>query len=321
MDEIKGEYSQEIDAIVANHLDGEGPGAAVAITYYGELIHLKGYGYADLAAEVPLSGRSVFDLASVSKQFTAACVLLLEEQGRLEFKDSVRKWLPELQHPIPIANLLGMTSGLPDYTYGEGVRPKDVLAEVGELPLNFPTGEQYEYINTNYALLTLLIERVSGMSQREFLKKNIFRPLGMLQSDFLETDAYPKSCVRGYKNSAGELDEWPLGGLGDGNVLSSASDLALWLAAMRDHKCLSKESWKRAHRSGKLTSGQSSGYGFGWQISQDDNRCIWHGGSWYGSLTRLSWYPDTDYGMAVLCNFSEGPLEPLCDELDAYMLS
>lgn len=325
--EIGGPQAAAIQKLVLGRYPQPGPGCAVAVVKGGRIVHLKGYGLADVRAGKPLTPDSVFDLASVSKQFTAACILLLADRGRLKVDDDVRRYLPELQagkNVLRIANLLGMTSGLPEYETDEaGATPESVLEEVADQRRRFAPGARYVYTNTNYALLTLVLQRVTGTTQRQFLRQNLFDPLGMKSSDFLERDDYrAPGQVRGYakaESGRAELSEHPVTGLGDGNVLSTARDMATWLLALRKQAILKKSTWQRAWTSGKLSGGEETGYGFGFEV-QDKPRCVYHSGSWYGTATYMAWYPEEDYGVVVLSNLEDSPVDELADGMDALYL-
>lgn len=301
-----------IDAIVLEHYPQPGPGCAVAVVKDGRIVHLKGYGLADVRNRKAITPDSVFDLASCSKQFTATCIMLLADRGKLRLDDDARRFLPVLKErksPIRITNLLGMTSGLPEYEVDTpGTTPEDVLTQVADERLKFAAGKKYEYTNTNYALLTLMVERITGLSQRQFLRQNVFVPLGMKASDFLEQDSYrAPGQVRGYAmgdKGRAVLSENPVTGLGDGNVVSSARDMATWLLALRKRALLKPGTWKRAWTEGTLADGSATGYGFGWEISRKP-LCVYHSGSWYGTATYMEWYPDEDYGIVVLSNLED----------------
>lgn len=316
--------SAEIDRLVLEHYPQPGPGCAVAVVSGGKVVHLKGYGLADVRNKKPLTADSIFDLASVSKQFTATCIMLLADRGKLRLEDDVRRFLPELkerQTPIRIANLLGMTSGLPEYDLDDqDATPAQLLAQYGSQRMRFAPGRKYEYLNTNYALLTVILQRISGESQRAFLRREVFGPLGMKSSDFLEDDGYrAPGQVRGYAMNEDtgrpNLSEFPVAGWGDGNVLSSARDMATWLLALRRLALLRKATWIRAWTSGKLTDGSETGYGFGFEV-QDDPACVYHSGSWYGTSTYMAWYPEADYGVVVLSNLEDSPVDTVADGID-----
>lgn len=294
-----------IDRVIKRHgfTDTE-PGVAVLIHQPGEMLFQKGYGLANLATKQPITSQTMFELASVSKTFTATAILILHDRGKLSIDHDVLKYLPELPNyqrgfsedrPIQIRDLLQHTSGLPDYMDFENV-PKShktywVNADYLPLfardkkpfPLEFPTGSKYRYNNTNFMLLASIIERVSKRSFGTFLKEEIFTPVGMKHS-FVYED--PKTLPRNppeYVNAVGY--EWrkrkeiwePTWGtppdrheellsVGDGAVWTNLEDMAQWDLVVRDERLLKPETWKLALTPSRTSNGKANGYGLGWSV-------------------------------------------------------
>ena len=210
-----------IDKLVeANGINASEPGVAVLIHQPGKLLFQKGYGMANLKAEKPITPRTMFELASVSKTFTATAVLILHDRGKLSIQDDVRSHLPELpeyekRHPIRIRDLLQHTSGLPDYMDFENVPSRhkafwvnddylDLFAKRrDQFPLVFPTGEKYVYNNTNYLLLASIIERVGKRSFGRFLRDEVFTPAGMEHSFIYEGPRAIPDNPPGYAKAVG----------------------------------------------------------------------------------------------------------------------
>src|SRR5262245_21949837 len=178
-----GSPSDRVDALIARHVKPNGPGCAVLVLRQGRVLHRKGYGLASVEHQAPVTPQTVFELASVSKQFTAAGVLLLVERGRLALDDDVRKHVPELpefdpKRPIRITDLLHHISGLPEYLIGvftakedpARLKTADVPRLIAGKKLVFPTGTKWKYCNTNYALLALVVERVTGKKFSAFMR-------------------------------------------------------------------------------------------------------------------------------------------------------
>lgn len=239
-----------IDALFS-HLEGPGmPGAAVAVLDRGELIHRKGYGFADIEAGIALQPDTPYPIASTTKQFTTTCVLLLEEEGRLSLQDDYRKYLPEMPDfgsPITIDHLCTNTSGIRDIfalvTLAGGKtldpRPRELVEEVmaRQRSLNFPTGSQYRYSNPNFQMLSWIIERITGRRLAEFMAERIFKPLGMKHTELIDVrGGARKGGARCYDgNTKGDLrpSEWEAfsrGGSGEGGgaIWSTLDDLILW---------------------------------------------------------------------------------------------
>jgi len=188
---------KKVDKLFAEWDKPDSPGCALAVIRNSEIIYKRGYGTAELEHDVPISPKTVFYLGSVSKQFVAESIALLDEQGKLSFDDDIRKFVPEIPdygHPITVRRLIHHTSGLRDYlelwtyagrNYMDSMLEDEVLAMLSrQKELNFPTGEQYMYSNSGYFLLALIVERASGQSLRNFAEANIFKPFGMHATHF-----------------------------------------------------------------------------------------------------------------------------------------
>lgn len=237
--------------------DGQVPGAAVLVLHDGQPVFRRGYGLAVVEDGTPVTAASNFRLASVSKQFTAAAVLLLVEDGRLGLDQPARQWLPELPPAaagITLRHLLSHTSGLLDYedlmdpADTRQVHDADVLALLSRQDrLNFAPGTQYRYSNSGYALLALIVGRASGQDFAAFLQQRIFRPLGMTHTvahqdgvDTVAARAYGYSRIDGRWQRTDQSTTSAV--LGDGGIYSSLDDLARWDAALYDDRLLSKTS-------------------------------------------------------------------------------
>jgi CubicO group peptidase (beta-lactamase class C family) len=251
---------------------------------------------------VALSRHSSYSLASVSKQFTGMGIMQLAEQGRLQLNDPLAKFIPELANfgSVTIRQMLHHTSGLPDYLelavshWDSRILLKfDDLIKMFQIycpPPRFTPGEAFEYSNTGYALLGEIIARASGTSYADFLSKEVFEPLGMKDSAAFNLAsqecvlskrvfAFRRSCISPGKKKLYDLNY--LDGLfGDAGIYSSAADLVIWDRALREGTLLPCERYQEAYVSGRLNSGQTTGYGFGWDIPSHD--VVAHKGEWRG---------------------------------------
>jgi len=279
----------------------------VLIAKSGKICFERHYGFADIAEAAPLTGHSSFALASVSKQFTAMGIMLLAQRRKLTLHDSVAIHIPEFAdyREVTIRQLLQHISGLPDHM-GLADAHWDVrsLLTMGDLigllrrhrlPLDFPPGERFEYSNTGYALLGEIIARVSGRPYAEFMVEEIFKPLGMNDSAAfnLTCEQCTLQCrVFGFRKrficfgrkvlcDLNYLD----GVFGDGGIYASADDLVRWDGALRDGTLIPCEVYEQAYASGRLKSGQTTGYGFGWDIEAPD--VVAHRGEWQGFTSYL----------------------------------
>lgn len=307
-----GETERRIRALLDSRVAADGPGARVAVAQDGHILFEHSFGLADIARRRHFSSKTVFDLASCSKQFTAAAVLQLWDRGRLDPEHEVWRYLPKLRRsgarPIRIADLLHMTSGLPDYTTGMGnlsqVTNAAVLDWVSKQPLHAPTGSRFIYNDTEYALLALLVEQVSALSFREYLRRHLFAPAGMGHSDVLEKPGQRiASRAEGYTVKAGKTEpaRYDTCVYGDGQVMSCAEDLLRWDAALRGNILLKPETLQYAYTPGKLDDGRETGYGCGWHVA-DGGRVVEHGGGWAGTSVFIRRELETRLTILVLSN-------------------
>ena len=307
-----------VDALLADYA-GEVPGASVLVVHDGEAVVRRSYGLADVENVVAATPATNYRLASITKQFTAAAILLLAEDGRLGLDDPVARWLPSLP-PAPgaatLRQLLTHTSGVLDYedyvpnvTFDGGavvqVRDADVLRllEPHDRTL-FPPGSDYRYSNSGYALLALVVAKASGRGFPAFLRENIFLPLGM-DATLARVDEGPAVPHRAYGHSLVDgrwqrTDQSPTSAvLGDGGVYSSIDDLAKWDAALYDDRLLSAGSRRLAFAPHVATDDPSVRYGFGWRATGDTR---WHSGETIGFRNVIVRWPARRLTVVVLTN-------------------
>lgn len=264
----------------------------------GKVLYKKAFGVEDIRTGAPLNINSAFNLASVSKQFVAVCILKLMEQGKLKLEDPLKKFIPELPYDsVTIRQLLTHTSGIPEYfePYVLYRGTLDTLTNEGLIRLyahyrpaaDFIPGTQWRYCNTNYVLLAGIVERISGKSFHDFFNQFIAVPLGLQQTYVYHVllPSVPRNHVYGYEkiNGRNELSDLIQtdGVTGDGNIYSSVEDLYQWEQSLYGNKLLKKETLKEAFQPVKLKSGGTYPYGFGWFIIKE-NESYSHSGSWQG---------------------------------------
>ena len=305
---------ETIDAWMRDYT-GQVPGASVLVLEGGDAVFQRSYGLADLEAGVASSPATNYRLASVSKQFTAASVLLLIEDGVLTLDDRVRRWLPTLPvaaEGITLRHLLSHTSGLIDY---EDLLPPDQARQIHDADvlrlleredrLYFPAGSDYRYSNSGYALLALVVERASGRRFSAFLQTRIFSPLGMTATLAREDEGPPvPDRAFGYSLIGGRwerTDQSPTSAvLGDGGIYSSITDLAKWDAAWYDDRLLSAPSRALAVQASTATPEPDvAHYGFGWRLQ---GRMQWHSGESIGFRNVLLRFPAQRLTIIVLSN-------------------
>jgi CubicO group peptidase (beta-lactamase class C family) len=302
-----------IDALMQAYA-GAVPGASVLVLRDGALVFRRAYGLADLEQHVAATPATNYRLASMTKQFTAAAVLALVEDGHLSLDDPVRKWLPSLPpatEAITLRHLLTHTSGLIDYedlipaTETQQVHDADVLHLLeSQNRLYFAPGTSYRYSNTAYALLALIVARAAGEDFASFLRARIFLPLGM--RDTIAYEAGVSSVIHrafgySYDGSAWRRTDQSVTSavLGDGGVYSSIEDLAKWDAALYDERLLSARSLALAFTPATATDDPAVRYGFGWRISGET---LWHSGETLGFRNVIVRYPRHHFSVIVLTN-------------------
>lgn len=293
---------------------GAVPGACVAVLQHGTSMFQCAYGLADVENQVAATPATNYRLASITKQFTAAAILLLAEDGCVSIDDRARKWLPGLADAadgISIRHLLTHTSGLIDYEdlfqseTSRQLRDADVLSLLeAENRTYFPPGTSFRYSNSGYVLLALIVGRASGTDFAAFLRERIFQPLGMRNTVAFEAgvSAVPH---RAYGYSAANrswvrTDQSPTSAtLGDGGIYSSIDDLAKWDAALYDNRLLRAESLRLAFTPMAATADPAVHYGFGWRVSGEK---LWHSGESIGFRNVIVRFPSCGVTVIVLTN-------------------
>jgi CubicO group peptidase (beta-lactamase class C family) len=306
-----------VDSLMAPFAQPGMPGAAVLVVKDGRVVLEKSYGLAEVETRTPVTPETDFRLASLSKQFTATAVMLLEAQGRLGYDDPVTKWVPSLPayaKGVTLRHLLHHTGGLPDYEdFVPDSQTRQVLdAEVPALIAKadsayFAPGTRYRYSNTGYVLLALAVERASGERFADFLRGRIFAPLGM-RGTLAREDRGPAVPRRAYGYTVGasgvrRTDQSNTSAtLGDGGIYTSIADLATWDAALERHRLVSADAQRLA-----WTAAAPAPYGFGWFVARaHDTLELWHNGESRGFTNGVARYPERRLAVWVLTNRTGG---------------
>lgn len=328
-----------MDSIAESPLvEGRVAGLAVAVIQGSDTLLMKAYGKADLEWDVPLAIDAVFEIGSVTKQFTSASVLKLRDDGKLDLDADISKYLPDYPtqgHRIPVRRLLDHTSGIKGYTEMSNFRdmatrnlPRDSLvAKFSAEPFDFPPGEALIYNNSAYFLLGLIIEKVSGMSYEEFVETELFAKLGMTRSSYCSNSEVVPRRAHGYQLSgrvlvrAPYLDHtWPYAA---GSLCSTVGDLVTWLRALHGGKVLPPASYQEMITPGRLNDGTQVRYAMGLAVTPDPmgHKMIAHGGGIFGFVSDTRYYPDEDLLTVMLVN-TTGNLSPtaLSNELVDVLL-
>ena len=301
----------------------DSPGAAVLVLRDGEVVHAKGYGMADLEQGVPIRTTSVFDIASVSKQFGAMAVALLEAEGRLSPDDEVREHIPELPdfgHPITIRHLVHHTSGIRDWPGTLGIAGwdyQDVISfaqilrmAFDQQELNFVPGAEYSYSNTEYNLLAEIVARVSGIPFREFCQERIFGPLGMTHTHAQDdhTEIVPDRA-HSYRPTAGgdyHLVWNSLTALGSSSIFTTVEDLAKWVGNFENPVVGGPAVIRRMEERGVLNGGDTIAYAWGQSLGRYRGLETWsHTGSWAGYRSTLVRFPKQGFAVVILGNTAD----------------
>jgi CubicO group peptidase (beta-lactamase class C family) len=305
------------------------PGCALAVIKDGRIIYERGYGMASLEDGIAMTPDRLFDIGSLSKQFTATCIATLIKQGKISLDDDIRAYLPEIpkyERPITIRHLIYHSSGLRDYTgllILAGFRPASDCPSVEEAlevisrqrKLNHPPGDKYSYTNTGYFLLGQIVERVSGQSLDRFAQEHIFKPLGMThtlyQDDHLQII---KNRASGYDQAGNvfrfDMSSWDQ--TGDGNVYTSVEDLFLWDQAFYTNQ-LGQDLMTMLQTVGTLNSGEKLNYAFGLVITDYKGlKRVSHAGAWAGFRAALMRFPEQRFSVICLANLSRIDPSALC---------
>ena len=338
------DLNAKVDGLFAQWDRIDSPGCAVAIIQDGETLYTRGYGAADLEQGVAIGPQSVFDVASVSKQFTAAAIVLLAQDGKLSLDDPIRRHLPQLPdyaNPVTIRHLIHHQSGMPEVVDLFGlaswdghyhVTAADVMSLlVRQKTLSFAPGERFVYSNINYITLGWIVERVSGQSLREFMTKRIFEPLGMknthFSDDYAEIIRNRAGAYRKNETSGGFrlLPEGAPQGLtgGSSNVRTTVEDLALWLNNFEEpHLGGVAFIEQMLEMSPPVAQGKGLPYAFGLYVDEYRGlRRVWHGGRMGGLRSMAALFPDQSFAVACLCNSREIHARPLALQIADWYLA
>jgi CubicO group peptidase (beta-lactamase class C family) len=315
----RGALVAALDSLVRAHVaDTLVPGVAAAVVHHGDTLLLGGYGLADLEWDVPMADDAVFEIGSVTKQFTAAVIMRLVEQGRLDLNADITTYLPDYDtqgRHIPVRRLLDHTSGIRGYTelpfFGEFMMrdlPRDSLVENFEHePLDFEPGTAQIYNNSAYFLLGLIIEKVAGEPYETYVRTHVFQQAGMPRSSYCDEHTITARRAHGYDQGANGLERkgyldhlWPYAA---GSLCSTAGDLVAWNQALHGGRVLTAAAYEDMTTPDPLEDGTPIRYGMGLSIRDDNGRrLITHGGGINGFLSEGMYYPDEDLIVVVLQN-------------------
>ncbi len=318
----EGLKASKVDELFKGWDNPNSPGAAIAIVREGKVILQREYGMANLEYDIPITSSTVFHIASVSKQFTAFSILLLEDEGKLSLDDNIHKYLPDVPdfgETIRIRHLIHHLSGLREQEtlfQLSGISNADVIQTEHILKLvhrqkklNFRPGDEIEYCNTGYVLLAEIVERVTGKSFREWTAENIFKPLGMNNTQFYDDNtrivknrAYPYWIPDGTELIKGTLN---YSYVGSTSLFTTSEEMAKWLINFGDPNVGNQKIMRKMQfKSGLLNSGEDSTYGFGIGVTNYKGlKVILHSGHDAGYRAYDAYFPEQKFGIAILSNF------------------
>lgn len=317
----------------------DGPGGTVLVSKAGQVLYNKAYGKANLELNVPMNTDHVFRLGSLTKQFTAVCILKLVEQGKLSLEDELTKFIPDYPvhgKKITIANLLTHTSGIKNYTglpafndvlKRQDLSPQELIDLFKDEPLDFEPGSNNLYSNSGYILLGYMIEKISGKTYAEYVQENIFVPLQMTHSYYDKQAKVIPDRVSGYRkrNNRYENSEFLSMTLpyAAGSLLSTTGDLLKWYTGLASGKVISKVNLELAQTSWQLANGKETGYGFGWEIGNiQGSKAVKHNGIVNGFFTDIVYLPAENILVSILSNYENvGDLDIPAAKLAAMALN
>lgn len=337
VDTIDPALKARIDHIADQELALHGvPSASISVVKNGKLVYTQAYGFARLTPKVPATPSMRYSIGSISKQFAATAILLLQEQGKLTLDDPVGKYVPGLTRgdEVTIRQILSHTSGYQDYAPEDypvasqlgPVTPQQILDTWATKPLDFEPGTQWQYSNTNYVIAGLIIEKVSGQKLFEFLGEHIFHPLGMKsawnsdEKELTRTDAAPYM-----RNALGPMRPVPNGGQGwmfaAGELAMTPHDLALWNISMLNRSVLKPESYNEMFTEIKLKNGKGTHYGLGVEVTEHNGlHAIEHSGEVNGFVSDNIVLIDNGVAVAVVTNHMASGASEIADLVAAAVV-
>jgi CubicO group peptidase (beta-lactamase class C family) len=316
--------SDKADALLSGLIQTNDPGFAVLVAQDGKILFEKGYGLADREHDVPVTPQTIFRIASITKQFTASAILKLQEEGKLSVNDKLSKYIPNFPRgdEVTLRRLLTHTSGIHSYTdqpdflrrVSKATTTEAIVEEIKKYPYDFDPGAKWSYSNSGYLLLGYIVEKVSGQSYGDFLRNNIFLPLGMTNTGIYRIGLDLPTEAMGYTLGTNGFKRalfWDPSWCGGAGVLSSTvEDLYRWNEGIFNGRLLDAVSLKAAFAPVKASEGQvnwDAGYGFGWFIGHYRGLPeISHAGLMSGFRDYLVRVPDEKFTVAVLVNSSPG---------------
>ncbi|MDF2551039.1 MAG: serine hydrolase [Chryseobacterium sp.] len=301
---------RKIDSLIQSEFkESNGPGGVFLVSQKGKPVYKKAFGMANLELDAKLNTNSIFQIGSMTKQFTAIAILMLEEQGKLKVDDPISKYIPSYPNGnnITIHHLLTHTSGIKDFTKMKTISdiaqkemtPEQMVDFFKNEPVDDAPGEKFEYNNSGYVVLGYIIELTSGGTYEDFIKKNIFDKIGMTNSYYASDRKVIKNRAYGYhKKSSGYVNKTVINfsvPFSSGSLMSTLDDMLKWQNALNQNLLLSQKNKMKAFTKYKLNNGQEIEYGYGWHLKNINGIATReHGGSVFGFKSMAVYIPSED---------------------------
>lgn len=313
--------AQDIEARINDKLKEKiaenGPGAVFLVAKKGNVVYKKAFGLANLELQVPMESNNVFEIGSMTKQFTAVSILMLMEEGKLQLDDEITEYIPDYPtrgHVITIHHLLNHTSGIKSFTSVKGLdaiannnmEPLEMIDFFKNEPMDFHPGEKFKYNNSGYIILGYIIERASGMEYADFVEKHIFKKLGMSSSYYARRSKVIPNRASGYHEREDYINARHINysiPFASGSLMSTVDDMLKWEQAIKNHILLGKESTRKVFTNYTLNNGELTNYGYGWHVkTMNGSKSLEHGGSIFGFKSMGVYLPEEDIYVIGLSN-------------------
>tara|TARA_R110000868_G_scaffold14075_17_gene65845 strand:+ start:20670 stop:21743 length:1074 start_codon:yes stop_codon:yes gene_type:complete len=306
-----------IDSLLQEKYSENTPGGVFLIAQKENIIYKKAFGLSNLELSIPMQTDNVFEIGSITKQFTAVAILILMEKGKLNLNDEITKFIPDYPtngYRITIHHLLTHTSGIKDFTKIKGLNeiskkdltPSELINFFKNEPIDFAPGDQFKYNNSGYAILGYIIELITKQSYSDFVSENIFKKLKMLTSQYASHYEVIQNRASGYHNKNGYINNREVSftiPYSSGALMSTVDDMFKWQMAIKKNLLISKEATKKAFTNYTLNNGKPINYGYGWHIKAMHQIVIReHGGAIFGFKSMAVYIPESDIYVIALTN-------------------
>ncbi len=311
------DLESQIDQILETKFESNGPGAVFLVAKNGKIIYDKAFVLSNLELQAPMQTDNVFEIGSMTKQFTAVSILMLMEEGKLNLEDEITQYIPDYPiqgHRITIHHLLTHTSGIKDFTKVNGLNtiaqnhmePLEIINFFKNEPMDFAPGEAFKYNNSGYVILGYIVEKASGMSYEDFVEQHIFKKLGMSSSRYASHSEMVSKRASGYRKREDYSNARHISfsiPYASGALMSTVADMLTWQEAIKNHVLLNKETTQMAFANYTLNNGEPIHYGYGWHIKELDSKLSYeHGGSIFGFKSMGVYLPKEDIYVIGLSN-------------------